>query len=145
MGWLAKAWEKLTRDKIERVEDEILGPLVLEESSWQATVEVNGRTLQFSIGGGFEPDAVLIARAQEICRTFDQFARDVASFLAAEAEKPEGKMFADQIRSLVLKDICLFWPDRPEDGMLFFDGPDKSLVWRCDLKGKTPVGLGYDS
>jgi hypothetical protein len=39
----------------------------------------------------------------------------------------------------------LFWPHRPNDGMIFFDGPDECRCWRCDLIGRVPVGLGFDS
>ena len=24
------------------------------------------------------------------------------------------------------EDVCLFWPDRPDDGMIYFKGPDES-------------------
>ena len=44
-----------------------------------------------------------------------------------------------------LEGVCLFWPDRPDDGMIYFQGPDESRVWRCDYVSRKPRGPNFDS
>jgi hypothetical protein len=41
--------------------------------------------------------------------------------------------------------VCLFWPERPNDGMLYFKGPDETRVWRSDYRNRLAEGLGFDS
>jgi hypothetical protein len=142
-----KEWA--THDKIGRVDDERLGPLILNDGGtdgcWVARVTVEGRPATIEIGGRYEPDAALIGRARDMVTSIDKFTAEVAAFLVAEAARPEWEPFAAEIRALVIRDICLFWPNRPDDGMIFFDGPDECRCWRCDLSGSVPVGLGFDS
>jgi hypothetical protein len=145
MGWLSRLKEWATRDPVERVDDEQLGQLVLNERGWEARVTFDGRPIGFEIGGRYEPDPVLVARAREIHASFDRFTARVAAFLETEAARDEWAPFADEIRALAIRDICLFWHTRPDDGMIFFDGPDECLCWRCDLIGQSPTGLGFDS
>jgi hypothetical protein len=149
MGWLSRLKEWATRDPVGRVDDEQLGPLVLNDGGadgcWVAHITVHGRSIRFEIGGRYEPDPALVARARAIHGSFDRFATDVAGFLAVEAAREEWAPFADEIRALAVGDICLFWPHRPDDGLIFFDGPDECRCWRCDLIGRVPVGLGFDS
>ena len=61
------------------------------------------------------------------------------------AAKPEWELVADEIQALAIRDICLFWPQKTVDGMIFFDGPDEFRCWRCDLVGRVPTGLSFDS
>jgi hypothetical protein len=149
MGWLSRLKEWATRDAVGRVDDERLGPLVLNDGGadgcWVARVTLQGRPVTFQTGGPYEPDPALIARARAILGSCDSFATCVAAFLAAEAGREKWSPFAAEIRSLAIQDICLFWPGRPDDGMIFFDGPDGDRSWRCDLVGETPTGLGFDS
>jgi hypothetical protein len=149
MGWLSRLKEWATRNPVGQVDDEQLGPLVLNEADadgrWVARVSARGREIRFEIGGRYEPDTGLIARARDIYGSFDCFAADVTAFLAAEAERPEWVPFADEIRALTIEVIGLPWPRRPDDGMIFFTGPDAYRCWRCDLIGRTPVGLNFDS
>jgi hypothetical protein len=149
MGWLSRLKEWATRDPVGQVDDEQLGPLVLNdggaEGCWVARPTAQGRPVCFQIGGRYEPDPALIARARDLLGSFDRFAADVAAFLAAEAARAPWSPFAAEIRALVIRDICLFWPQRPDDGMIFFDGPDECRCWRCDLIGGVPGGLGFDS
>jgi hypothetical protein len=145
MSWLSRLKEWATRDPVGRVDDEQLGPLVLNEGCWEAQVTPEGSSIRFRIGGRFAPDPVLITRARDILSSFDQFAVEVAGFLASEAAREEWSPFADEIRALAIRDLCLFWPHRPDDGMIFFGGPDECRCWRCDLIGRVPSGLGFDS
>ena len=81
-------------------------------------------------------------------REWPGFSRKVADFLEREAREMEGARQprpAEEIRQLTLESICLFWPDRPDDGMLYFDGPDEYRVWRCDYVDREPRALGFDS
>ena len=67
-------------------------------------------------------------------------------FLADEARTVKClTQYADEIRQLAIQDVCLFWPDRPDDGMIYFKGPDEFKVWRCDYVARKPQGLGFDS
>jgi hypothetical protein len=131
------------------VDDEHLGPLILNdggaEGCWVARVTVAGQPVTIQIGGRYEPDAALIGRAREIVASIDRFAAEVAAFLEDYASRPEWQPAADEIRALSIRDICLFWPNRPDDGMIFFDGPDECRCWRCDLADGIPVSLGFDS
>jgi hypothetical protein len=148
-GWLSRLKEWATRDPVGRVDDDRLGPLILNDGGtdgcWVARVTVQSRPVRFEIGGRYEPDAMLIRRAHDILASFDRFAAEVATFLADEAARPEWQPFAAEIRALAIRDICLFWPDQHDDGMIFFDGPDECRCWRCDLIERVPVGLGFDS
>jgi hypothetical protein len=37
------------------------------------------------------------------------------------------------------------WPDRPDDGMIYFDGPGtEERIWRCDYVGRRAQDLGFD-
>jgi hypothetical protein len=123
------------------VDDEQLGPLLRNDGCWEARVTAQGRPVCFQVGGRYEPDPALIARARDILGSFDRFAAEVAAYLASEAVRGEWSALAAEIRALAIRDICLFWPGRPDDGMIFFDGPDPCRCWRCDLIGRVPVGL----
>lgn len=149
MGWLSQIKEWATRNAIGQMDDAQLGPLVLNDGGvdgcWVARVSVQGHPVRFQIGGRYEPDRILIGRAHEILNSFDHFAAEVAAFLAAEAACDKWAPFASEISSLSIEDICLFWPRRPDDGMIFFTGPDECRCWRCDLIGRIPASLGFDS
>jgi hypothetical protein len=149
MGWLSRLKEWATRDAVGRVEDERLGALILNdggaEGCWVARVTAQGRPVTIQIGGRYEPDPALIERARDIAVSIDRLVAEVAAFLACEAARSEWEPFAAEIRALAIRDICLFWPNRPDEGMIFFDAPDEGLCWRCDLVGGVPSGLSFDS
>jgi hypothetical protein len=114
MGWLSRLREWATQNPVGRVDDPLLGPLVLNDSWWEAQVVVNGVPFCVQIGGRNEPDAELVARARHLVASFDQFAARVSTFLATEADQPEWFGFNDEIRALVIREVCLFWPNRPD-------------------------------
>lgn len=149
MAWLSRLKEWATRNPIGQVDDAQLGPLVLNDGGadgcWVAHATADELPVRFEIGGRFEPDPALMARARDILVSFDRFAAVVAAFLAEEASRKEWEPFAAEIRALKIQDICLFWPRRPDDGMIFFDGPNECRCWRCDLVGRVPAGLSFDS
>jgi hypothetical protein len=144
MEWLSRLTEWATRDPVGQVDDEWLGPLTLSDSCWEARLIVGGAHVCVQIGGRYTPDAELIAHARDILREFSRFQVGVATFLEAEANREAWVAFGEEIRSLKIRDICLFWPDRPDDGMIFFDGPDECRCWRCDYSARTPTCLNFD-
>jgi hypothetical protein len=113
------------------------------EDSWVAQLAVEGHSVRFVIGGDREPDTQLLAKAESIVGSLDRFLADVGHFLEREAaSRPRDSREIAQLR---VADICLFWPDRPNDGMIFFSGPDAARVWRCDYLDGTLSSLGFDS
>lgn len=130
------------------VSDPVLGELRLSQDAdwWEGKITVEGKSVGFKIGGRGKPDQKLLDHAYDIVRSFSAFEHMVADFLASEARdvKCLGR-FADEIRQLTIEDVCLFWPKRPNDGMIYFQGPDQYRVWRCDYVSRKPRGLGFDS
>jgi hypothetical protein len=128
--------------------DSVLGELRLSEDAdwWEGNVALEGKSVGFKIGGWRKPDQKLLGHAYDIVRSFANFEHMIADFLASEAREAKclGR-FADEIRKLNIKDVCLFWPKRPNDGMIYFRGPDQYRVWRCDYVTHKPRGLGFDS
>jgi hypothetical protein len=126
------------------VSDPVLGELLLSSDGdwWEGSILIDGSHLQFQLGGDREPSLDLISHAQDIVREYSSFSRTVCEFLEAEAASQLS--FADEIRQLTLESVCLFWAGRPNDGMLYFKGPDEYRVWRCDYINRKPQGLGYD-
>ncbi len=113
-----------------------------EVSAWRAIVETKSGLIGFLISGTEVPDGRLIQHAAEIAETPADFQSKVRAFLEQEAAaQPE---WVADIARLSLREVCLFWPDRPNDGMLYFS-PDEPRVWRCDYVNRTPIGLSFDS
>lgn len=145
VSWFSRLKEWATRDPVGRADDDLLGPLILNEGCWESRLTIRGKPICFQIGGRYSPDPALIARARTMILSFDEFEAGVNAFLDTEASRDFWAPFAAEIRSLSIRDVCLFWPRRLDDGMVFFDGPDECRCWRCDLMGMKPTGLGYDS
>jgi hypothetical protein len=127
------------------VSDPILGVLTPKgDGGWKASVRRSGRQIGFEIGGDRQPDSSLLLHAHDIVSEFPSFTKRIKRFLGSEAAKaPE--QFCDELGQLEIEYICLFWPDRPDDGMIFFSGPnDEKRLWRCEYIERAPVGLGYD-
>ena len=121
-----------------------LGVLKLNEELdwWEVKVEAHGDEFEFGIGGSDTPDERLIQHAIDILQDYPAFKQTVLKFLGDESKNFKG--YENEIQSLTLEQVCLCWPDRPEGGMIYFDGPDEFRVWRCDYVDRTPKGLGYD-
>jgi hypothetical protein len=115
------------------VEHPRLGTLRLnaDENWWEARVTLGERTVVIGIGGDTTPDGRLIEHAVDIVEGFDAFTERVERFLETEAAKMPEEI-AEEVSALVLDGVYLFWPKRPNDGMLYFEGPDQYRVWRCD-------------
>ena len=124
--------------------DEVLGLIRfnLEQKIWEARV-ASARSWRICLGGGAAPDESLIAHAREIAANHEQFSELISSFLRTEAANFPGA--EKEITSLQLESLCLFWPARPNDGMLFFEGGEEGRVWRCDYINRKPNGLSFDN
>lgn len=131
-------------EKVPELADPVLGTLRLSDDRdcWHATVIVGDRPLGVIIGGEAEPDPALVAHAQAIIQSFPEFERSVSDFLGEEARaNPKS---AAEIGQLTIEEVMFSWPRRPNDGMIFFKGPDEFRLWHCDyLEGKLS-GLAFD-
>ena len=129
----------------EPFQDALLGELLPGEIGW--TVELNKAddSYSFSIGGDSHPSAPLLDHAREIFNNYESFKRIVKECLEAETRDYPADV-KEEVSRLEIDDISLFWPDRPNDGMIFFRGPhDYIRAWRCDYIDRRPVGLGCDT
>ena len=132
----------LSRRRVLVVTDPTLGVLRYdpEVAAWRSPKA----PIQFLIGGTLEPDLRLRAHASEVQRTADAFLLGIRDYLEREASKNE--QWVSDIRGLKLEEVCFFWPERPDDGMLYFAAaPPDTRVWRCDYVNRTPRALGFDS
>ena len=148
LSFIKKIFRDPTANWPRSVTDSVLGELRLSDDAtwWEGSTTVRNRTVGFKIGGESKPDTKLIAHAHDIVRSLPKFEQSVSAFLADEARTVKHlTRFADEIRLLTIEDVCLFWPERPEDGMIYFKGPDEFRVWRCDYVARKPRGLGFDS
>ena len=125
--------------------DPVLGELKAEETGWTVSVTRGASTFSFTIGGKNEPDAALLAHAHEILRDYDAFRKMVKDCIEAESREYPKNARAE-VAALEIDDISLCWPDRPDDGMIFFRGSDHDVgIWRCDYVARKPRGLGCDT
>lgn len=133
-------------DRPPSVQHAKLGNLAWDEDTdtWVARLGTEGGDLTFRIGGIDAPDSRLLDHALDIVGSLSSFREQVAQFLIAEADAAP-KAVRDEIGSLAVDEICLFWPDRPDDGMIYFSGGKDFRLWRSDYVARHPRQLGYDS
>jgi hypothetical protein len=127
--------------------DSVLGALrwSKDDEMWEAQTKVGEESIGFFIAGDTSPSAALVAHAREIVAKLPDFRGEVASFLSDEVkEQKHLARFAGEIGKLAIEHVCLMWPERPDDGMIYFAGPDEDRCWRCDYVGRKPKGLGFD-
>jgi hypothetical protein len=129
----------------EPIRDDALGLIHFnsEEKIWEVRI-VSAPHWRICIAGGTAPDPALILHARDVAASHDHFSELVSAFLRSEAATsfPGAEK---EILSLRLESMCLFWPSRPNDGMLFFEGGEEGRLWRCDYIDRKPNGLGFDS
>lgn len=144
-SWVRASIRRETRARIERrVRDAVLGELIYAHDAWWGgTVQTDDGNVGFRIGGDLSPDLTLLGHARDIVGSYGAFREQVQALISSEASRQE--QFAQEIRSLEVKDVCLLWPDRPDDGMIYFSGSNASHLWRCDYVERVPVALGFDS
>lgn len=127
--------------------DSVLGALrwSRDDEMWEAETKVGADSIGFFIAGDSSPSPALVAHARDIVANLTDFKREVASFLSDEVKQEKHlARFGDEIRKLTIEHVCLTWPDRPDDGMIYFAGPNEYRCWRCDYVGRKPKGLGFD-
>src|SRR5436309_1332336 len=132
----------------EKIDDPVLGRLMWSEDdeAWVSSSAHAGVGFDFQISGTPEPDEALLAHAADILRKRDAFVEAVSQFLKEEAEKIRSlRSYRDEIEGLKIDRVCLFWPERPDDGMISFSGGRDYRLWRCDYVARQPKGLGFDS
>ncbi len=141
LGWLRI---RKATPRSEQVDHPVLGTLRFdpEVGAWRTIVATSGGSVGFLVAGDDVPDAGLLEHAADIATKAAPFFEHVRSFLLAEAAQ---QRWADEIKALSLEEVCLFWPKRPDNGMLYFNGPDKNRVWRSGYRDRRAVGLGFDS
>jgi hypothetical protein len=128
------------------VEHPVLGVLEYDEpvAAWRCVVPSDPLKLGFLIAGRDRPDDRLLAHAVSIIESAAGFLAAVREFLASEAVRQP--KWANEIGSLKVQEICLFWPRRPDDGMVYFATPtDVGRLWHADYIKRRLVGLGFDS
>jgi len=114
-----------------------------EEEAWVVAATLGRCHVRFLVGGELEPDPRLVDRAALVLADHESFQKDVCRFLELEADARS--QFSREIRHLEVADVCFFWPDRPNDAMLFFTGSDDARVWHCDYLDGHPSSLTFDS
>ncbi|MEZ6145199.1 MAG: hypothetical protein R3B91_07145 [Planctomycetaceae bacterium] len=86
--------EWATRKPVGRFDDPVLGELVLNESSWQCSVDTRVGLIIMSVGGHNQPDERILDTARETVRHIDKFINRVADYLAWESKKEVWRPFA---------------------------------------------------
>jgi hypothetical protein len=130
------------------IEDSDLGTLSWskDDEAWVASPSQHGVSFTLQISGTPEPDAALLRHAKDIVARKEEFVDKVRRVLSTEgASVPYLRGYKDEIEGLVIESVSLSWPERPDDGMIFFDGGREYRSWRCDYVGGVPRGLGFDS
>jgi hypothetical protein len=122
------------REPLREMVDPILGPCVpdQEERWWRASLEANGRRIDFTLGGELEPNPLLLAHAHQIVGELDAFEKRVREFLKQEGARFKEADVRDEVEGLTIDDVCLLRADRPSDGMIYFKGPSEYRLWHCD-------------
>jgi len=132
----------------EKIDDPILGTLEwsADDEAWISSATHNGVGFVFQIVGTSEPDKALLAHAADILRTKDVFITRVLKYVKSEAETVRSfHSYREEIDGLRVERVCLFWLDRPDDGMISLSGGRDYRLWRCDYVARQPKGLGFDS
>jgi hypothetical protein len=113
-----------------------------EGSEWHATVHVDGTSVTFVIGGIADPYPAPLQHARDIVGDFSAFQKVISEFLISEAKRLHGA--AHEIEPLKIQEVVLTYPNRAKDGMIYFTGPSKYRLWRCDYIDGRPKDLGFD-
>jgi hypothetical protein len=140
---LTELFGRKQREHVPDFEDAVLGNLrFIERNLWGAHLTIAGKRMGFSIAGHTQPSSALLAHARDIVQNFENFENMISTFLAEEARRIE--MTPNEIGELEVAEVILCWPEKPNDGMIYFSGPEDVRVWRCDYINRKPQNLGFD-
>ncbi len=130
---------------VQTVDDPVLGALRYDAvvAAWRG--QLAEPPIHFLIAGCDVPSPALVAHARDIARAPAPFLEAIRSFLEREARALPSR--SEEIVSLSLRplEVCLFWPTRPDDGMLYFDVENGRVLWHSDYVKRKPVGLTCDT
>jgi hypothetical protein len=101
-----------------------------EEEAWLSDPSHGDLGFRFHITGDQKPDERLLPHAESVAGGSNTFRKIIGDFLESEACRMKPRAAA--IRELKLDTLCLFWPERPNDGMIYFTGGESYGLWRCD-------------
>jgi hypothetical protein len=125
--------------------DPVLGSMEWdgEQEAWVVQLPESPGKFRILLAGEERPDTRLVLHARDIFTAPEKLLGEVETIIKSLArEVPEA---AREILGLKIESVALMWPDRPDDGMIYFDGPDTDeRVWRCDYVGRRPQVLGFD-
>ena len=78
-----------TKDWKQIVHDKVLGELKLNDDAtgWNSYLEIEGRKINFQIGGEREPDVLLLTHAYEIVECYSSFVEKVRKCLERERKR----------------------------------------------------------
>ncbi|MBW3625443.1 MAG: DUF2262 domain-containing protein [Armatimonadetes bacterium] len=144
---LRKLFTDPTADWPRSVHDPVLGELRLSEDAtwWEGKVTLNGKEVEFNIGGEGKPDERLIAHTYEFVANMTEFEAMLADFLEREIrDERHLNLYADEIRQLELKGIHQLWPNNPHYAEIIFKGPDEYKIWGCGYADRKLFNLGFD-
>ena len=129
----------------QKIDHPILGTLTWsnDDEAWVSSTVHSGAGFEIQISGTPHPDPALLAHAADILQRKEAFLAEIIAFTKSEGETV--RSYRDEIAGLRVERVCLFWPDRPDDGMVFFSGGRDYRLWRCDYVARKPRGLGFDS
>src|SRR5262245_44029491 len=85
-----------------------------EEETWISDPAHASLGFRFHIAGEEAPAAALVSHVESVARDPLAFRKMVSTFLDAEAERLKDR--DDIVRNLKIEMLCLFWPDKPDDG-----------------------------
>ncbi len=132
----------------DKFDDPFLGTLTWskDDDAWVSSATHAGAGFEFQISGTPEPDKALLAHAADILRRKDEFVAEVLACVKSEGEANRSlRSYREEMAGLRVERVCLFWEDRPDDGMISLSGGRNYRLWRCDYIARKPKGLGFDS
>ena len=125
--------------------DDVLGALDWddEEEAWVVPAHQSKAAFRVLVAGRDRPDEGLMPHARELSEDSRPLLDQVPAFLDAAAR--DYPIAAHEIRGLRVESVVLPWPDAPDDGIVYFEGPNtEERLWRCDYADRRLRWLGFD-
>lgn len=126
------------------VADAVLGTVAFdtEEQLWTSTVQIDGQAFKVNIAGVSSPDPSLLELARRVAEDARAFRQRLSSFLTQQGALANDT--AGELSQLEMESLNLFWPDRPDSGMVFFREGSAGQIWHCDYINGEFGGLACD-